>query len=93
MAPASNDSPLRRLGRLPPQRLGLAYTGAACIGSALHLIGNRSHSPGLTDLGTLSFLIATLALYIVVTWYREDDALAAGVLLALTFIIGTQVAG
>lgn len=76
------------LGQLPPHYLGVAFTAAACIGTALRLIGESSHAPGFIDLGRILLGAAQLALYIVVTWYRDDDALAAGVLLALTLIIG-----
>lgn len=81
-----------RLGRLPPHHLGLAYTAAACVGSAFKLLGDANHSPGLIDLGVTLLGMAGLVLYIVVTWYRKDDALAAGVLLALTWSIGTLAA-
>jgi hypothetical protein len=86
---AARLSVFDRLGRLPPHHLGLAYTAAACVGSAFKLLGDATHSPGLVDLGFVFLSAAGLALYIVVTWYRQDDALAAGVLLALTLIIGS----
>jgi hypothetical protein len=35
---------------------------------------------------------AGLVPYVVVTWFRDDDALAAGVLFALTFIVGSLAA-
>jgi hypothetical protein len=89
---ATPHSVFDRLGRLPPQHLGLAYTAAACVGTAFKLFGDASHSPGLVDLGVVLLSVAGLALYIVVTWYRQDDALAAGVLLALTLIIGSLAA-
>ena len=80
------------LGKLPPQRLGVAYTAAACIGAAFQVFGKTSKAPGLIELGTILLGIAVLALYIVVAFYRQDDALAAGVLLALTVIIGSLAA-
>lgn len=92
MAAADIPSLFARLGRLPPHHLGLAYTGAACVGTAFKLAGDAAHSPGLNDLGYALLSIAWTVLYIVITWYRQDDALAAGVLLALTLIIGSLAA-
>lgn len=80
------------LGKLPPHHLGLAYSAAACIGTAFQLFGKNAKEPGMVELGTILLGIAVLVLYIVVTWYRQDDALAAGVLLALTVIIGSLAA-
>jgi hypothetical protein len=89
---ATPGSLFDRLGRLPPHHLGLAYSAAACVGSAFKLLGDTTHSRGLVDLGVILLSVAGLILYIVVTWYRRDDALAAGVLLALTWSIGTLAA-
>jgi hypothetical protein len=89
---ATTASLFDRLGRLPPHHLGLAYSAAACVGSAFKIFGDSTHSPGLVDLGVILIGVAGLVLYIVVTWYRQDDALAAGVLLALTLSIGTLAA-
>jgi hypothetical protein len=89
------DSPaglLDRAGHLAPQRLGLLYTGGACIGTAVHLIGQRTHSPGLTHLGVAILGMTGLGLYIIVTWFRDDDAVAAGALLGLIYIIGSLAA-
>jgi hypothetical protein len=92
MDPTSVPSLFARLGRLAPHHLGLAYTGAACIGTACTLAGDAMHLSGLIDLGHILLAVAGLALYIVVAWYRQDDALAAGVLLALILIIGSLAA-
>jgi hypothetical protein len=90
--PAAPTSLLDRAGQLPPHHLGVAYAGAACVGATVRLIGERMHAPALIDLGDVLLWMAGLALYVVVTWYRDDDALAAGVLLGLTVIIGSLAA-
>jgi hypothetical protein len=95
VSPASAPPPtslLDRAAQLPPHHLGIAYTAAACVGTTVRLVGERVHSPGLTDLGIVLVAIAGLVLYVIVTWYRDDDALAAGFLLALTLIIGSLAA-
>lgn len=92
MASADLPALFTRLGRLPPHHLGIVYTGAACIGTTFKLLGDTAHSRGLSELGYALLTVAGIVLYIVITWYRDDDALAAGVLLALTFIIGSLAA-
>jgi hypothetical protein len=72
--PESPAGLLDRVGRLAPQRLGLLYTGGACVGTAVHLVGQRAHSPGLTQLGVALLGITGLGLYIIVTWFRDEDA-------------------
>ena len=80
------------LGKLPPHHLGLAYTASACIGAAFRVYGQSVKEPGIIELGSVLLSIAIFALYVVVTWYRQDDALAAGVLLTVTVIVGTLAA-
>jgi hypothetical protein len=91
-SPESPGGLLDRAGQLDPLRLGLVYTGAACIGTAVRLIGERAHSPGLTDLGLVLVGAAGLMLYVIVTWFRDDDAVAAGALLGLIYLIGSLAA-
>jgi hypothetical protein len=84
-------SPFARLGQLSPLSLGGAYGAATCVAMVLHYAANRAAAPVLRELGLVLAGGALLALYIVVTWYRDDEPFAAGVLLALTAGAGGSV--
>lgn len=72
--------------RHPVTVLATGPIAAASLGPRVHRRGAR----GDRDLGYALLSVAGIVLYIVITWYRQDDALAAGVLLAL--IIGSLAA-
>jgi hypothetical protein len=71
-----------RLGGISPLHLGLAFAGSVAVARAVQLIGIRRGVGGLAELGEIAAGVISVGLWIVVTWFRDDDALAAGVLLA-----------
>lgn len=81
----------RRLATWSPLHLGIGYT--ACVTVAL--IWNRLASgSGLTVLQPLAAVIALLGislLFTVVTWYQDEDLVAAAVLLAVITGAGTML--
>ena len=79
---------LQRVGQFSPLWLGIAYCAATCVGMLLQFTGLQSGNASLRGVGAIIAMAALLLLYIVVIWYRDDDTLAAGVLLALTVLIG-----
>jgi hypothetical protein len=71
-----------RLAQVSPLRLGLTFAGSVAAARAVQLIGIRRGVGGLAELGAILASVISIGLWIVVTWYRDEDALAAGVLLA-----------
>ena len=93
MAPkAAKPSPLHRIAELSPLWLGIGFCLVRTTGIALQYAGKNAGSPAVSYVGDLISGAAVLVLYIVVTWYRDNDTLSAGVLLALTMLIGGIVA-
>ena len=92
VAPISpNPTPpslLQRIGQFSPLWLGVAFSAVTCAGMVLQFAGLQSGNPSLRGVGAIIATTVLLLLYIVVIWYRDDDTLAAGVLLALTVLIG-----
>ena len=77
---------LRRLGAASPLAPALVYASAALAGSlALRFGPDR---PAVRGAALVFWGAAGLLLFVVVTWYRDDDWLAAGFLLALTLLLG-----
>lgn len=82
----------RRLGALPPLRLGLLFAAGTSAAAGPRIVGARGGAPGLVELGAVVRAAIALLLWVVVTWHRDDDALAAGVLLAATLTAGGLLA-
>ncbi len=82
-------SALARLGQSSPIVPTGAYVAAIALGSVLRALFPES------ALAALLFLLvwgtAFLLLWIVVTWYRDDDALAAGFLIGIALAVGAPV--
>jgi hypothetical protein len=78
---------LRRLAQLSDFQLGLAYTGGI-----LPSVLIREWAAGHPYLDWLKFGAAGLALITVVAFYRDDDLLVTGILLAGITGLGTGVA-
>lgn len=66
----------RKAGQLPLQQTGLAYIGLTLIGTGLKFIVP-------TPFPQLFAVAALIALFVLITWFRNDDDLAAGVLFAI----------
>jgi hypothetical protein len=84
---------LRRLAALSDLRLGLAYT-CGIFPEALLRSWSETHLPlrWLEFPAALLGLIAVSALFAVVAFYRDDDLLLSGIVLAGMTGIGTGVA-
>lgn len=72
------------LGSLPPQRLGLAYTLVALTLDAI-----ATFAPALAVAAGIVALALLVALVVIVAFLRDDDALEAGLLIALITSIAT----
>ena len=93
MAGVNLSPPLRRLATLPDVQLGLAYTCG--IFPSVLLREWAATRPGLAWLelpAAILALVAVSALLAVVAFYRDDDLLLAGILLAAITGIGTGIA-
>ena len=77
-------SDLARLGALPALRLGVGFALPVGAARAMQLHGDRVGSETLASLGASVLLVLAIVLWVVVTWFRDDDALEAGALVALT---------
>lgn len=77
---------LGRLGAASPLVPALAYAGAALAASLVARLAPAR--PGIVAAALALWAAAGLLLFVVVTWYRDDDWLAAGFLLALTLLLG-----
>lgn len=73
----------RRLGALPPLYLAAAYTAVLLVPRLLAAHPDRppSFGPAVATLALL--VVASLAVFAVVTWCRDDDTLSAGAIIAL----------
>lgn len=83
-------SVLRRAGAASPTVPAGIYVGvlsAASLGIAL-----APRSALVAAVGVLLWLAALVCFGVVVTWYRDDDWLAAGFLLGVTILMGGFVA-
>src|SRR5689334_19162358 len=84
---------LRRLAALSDLHLGLAYT--AGIFPSVFLRGwaeTHTNAPWLNVSAALLALVAVSALIAVIAFYREDDAVLSGILLASITGLGTGAA-
>jgi tetrahydromethanopterin S-methyltransferase subunit D len=93
MAGLDLSPPLRRLAALSDPRLGLAYTGG--ILPSVLLRGWAESHANLAWLNLPAALLAVVslsALIAVVAFYRDDDPVLAGILLAGITGIGTGIA-
>ena len=82
----------RFLARVSPLYLGIAYTGALTIAAILQWFGLNTGNTVLRGLAWGLGLVAFSMLFTVVTWYRDDDTLAAGFLLVVITTVGVFVA-
>jgi hypothetical protein len=85
------QSVLRRLGSTRPLVLVIAYTSCASVIAAVSEIA-RGSSLGATIVAILSLLLLSV-LFVTVTWFRDDDWLAAGVLMTLTTYAAYAIRG
>jgi tetrahydromethanopterin S-methyltransferase subunit D len=93
MAGLDLSPPLRSLAALSDFRLGLAYTAGVFPSVLLRGWAERDTSLAWLNLpAALLALIAVSALMSVIAFYRDDDALLAGALLAVITGFGTGVA-
>lgn len=81
---------LRRIGAASPLVPALGYGG--CILASSLLVAADPTSVLFAILALLLAAVATIALFAIVTWYRDDDWLAAGFLFGLTTMISGAVA-
>ena len=81
---------LRRAGAASPLVPGVTYGGVLAVVNVA--LGLAPHNIALALLGLFAWLAAGVFLFVVVTWYRDDDWLAAGFLLGLSVVIGSLVA-
>lgn len=81
---------LRRVGSASPLVPAVTYGGVLAVVNVA--IGLAPHSIAVALLGLLVWLAAGVFLFVVVTWYRDDDWLAAGFLLGLSIVLGALVA-
>ena len=84
-------STLQRLGSSSPIVLALVYTFCTFIVTGIDELVPGS-LPGSTFITILS-VIAFSLLFVMVTWFRNDDWLAAGVLVTLIVYLGVAVQG
>ena len=83
-------SALRRAGAASPLVPALLYAGAIVVANLLG--GLAPDSVPAAILVLLLWAAATLFLFVVVTWYRDDDWLAAGFLIGVTITLSAWVA-
>jgi tetrahydromethanopterin S-methyltransferase subunit D len=93
MAGVDLSPPLRRLAALSDFRLGLVYTAGVFPSVLLRGWAETDTSLAWLNLpAALLALIAVSALISVIAFYRDDDFLLAGALLAVITGLGTGVA-
>lgn len=81
---------LHRASEASPLVPALTYGGVVTVVNVLLTLA--PHSVVLALLGLLVWLAAGLFLFVVVTWFRDDDWLAAGFLLGLSIVLSALVA-
>jgi hypothetical protein len=81
---------LKRLGEASPMVPAVLYTVATLIAEASGRLVPKTRVPAV--LALLLWLAALIMLWVVVTWYRDDDWLAAGFLVGLTILLGAMIA-
>lgn len=81
---------LRRAGSASPLVPALTYGGVLTVANLL--LGLAPNNVVVVLLSLLAWVAAALFLFVVVTWYRDDDWLAAGFLLGLSVVLGGLVA-
>src|SRR5436189_6194747 len=77
---------LRRVGAASPLVPALTYAGVLSVANTVTALVPGSLLIGV--IGLLAWLTALLFLFVVVTWFRDDDWLSAGFLLGLTILVG-----
>jgi hypothetical protein len=86
---AANPTPiLRYLAATPLPRLFAYYVGLLAASQLFFLLAARDLSTTLAWLGWLCFAVAFSVIFTVVALYRDDDLLAAAVLLAVMTAVG-----
>lgn len=80
----------RRVGAASPLVPAAIYTIAVTVGNLATTLA--PHNALVVLIGLLLWLVGSLFVFIVVTWYRDDDWLAAGFLLGLTILLGNLIA-
>jgi hypothetical protein len=80
----------RRVGSASPLVPAAIYTVAVTLGNLATTLA--PHNALLVLAGFLLWLVGSLFVFIVVTWYRDDDWLAAGFLLGVTILVGNLIA-
>jgi hypothetical protein len=81
---------LRRLGNASPMITAGLYTAVAVLIALIHRFWSTNVALALVAFA--AGIVAFIGLFIVVTWYRDDDWLAAGFLFALTVYLGNMFA-
>jgi hypothetical protein len=77
---------LRRVGAASPLVPGITYLVTLTVSNFLLALAPKSVLLAL--LVVLAWLGATVFLFVVVTWYRDDDWLAAGFLIGVSLLLG-----
>ena len=80
---------LERLGAGSPLVPALGYAVAAIVANLVATVA--PDQPLLLVLALLLWAVAGLMFFVVVTWFRSDDWLAAGFLISLTLLLGAWV--
>jgi hypothetical protein len=81
---------LRRLGNASPMITAGFYTAVAVLIALIHRFWSTNVALALVAFA--AGIVAFIGLFVVVTWYRDDDWLAAGFLFALTLYLGNLFA-
>jgi hypothetical protein len=81
---------LKRTKDASPMVPALGYTAVLTLVNVAAGLAPKNVLVAL--MGFLVWLVAVVLLFVIVTWYRDDDWLAAGFLLGLTLILGAIVA-
>ena len=82
---------LARAGQGSPLIVTAIYGVGFLIWLLLSTVASRTGMRPIGGLGALVWLTGFALAYAVVTWYRDDDVLAAGFLLGLSAVIGGYV--
>ena len=75
----------RRVGRASPLVPAMGYAAVVIVTNLA--IGLAPKNLAVLGVGLLLWLLAGIAFFVIVTWYRDDDWLAAGFLLGLTLLL------
>ena len=81
---------LRRAGAASPLVPALTYGGVLCLANLG--LGLAPGSVAVALLALAAWVAAALFLFVVVTWFRDDDWLSAGFLVGLSVMLGALVA-